>query len=102
MSKIGQSQSLTNRWAKYAFLLASVTAVILPSASRSQAPVPHLYSVPPGGLSQFPVRNGPATDDYLFIERRMGIGQAVPDRFWQYGLKDEQGLPFSLAHLRAR
>lgn len=102
MSKIRQSQSLTNRWAKYAFLLAFVTAATLPLASRSQTPVPHLYSVPPGGVSQFPVRNGPATDEYLFIEKHTGIGQAVPDGFWQYRLKDENGLPFSLAHLRGK
>lgn len=102
MSKIGQSQSPTHRWARYAFLLASVMAATLPPASQSQAPVPHLYSVPPGGVSQFPVRNGPATEGYLSIEKYMGIGQAVPSGFWQYQLKDEKGLPFSLAHLRGK
>ena len=61
---------------------ASIAAAVLPPASWSQVPVKHLYSVPRGGMSQFPVRNGPATDDYLSLEKLMGIGRAVPGSFW--------------------
>ena len=96
-----QPQNLVTRWAGCA-MLASAVAVVLPPASRSQAPVPHLYSVPPGGMSQFPVRNGPATEDYLTLEKHMGIGQAVPDSFWRYSLKDEKGIPLSLAAFRGK
>ncbi len=66
---------------------------------NAQVPAPHLYSVPPGGIEQFPVRNGPATDDYIFLEKSSGIGQAVPNSFLHYSLKDEQNHIVSLAPL---
>jgi len=71
-----------------------------PILAQSTTPQPHLFSVPPAGLTQFPVRNGLATDDYLFIEQHIGIGKALPGGFWQHPLADEKGHPYSLEHLR--
>jgi len=68
----------------------------------AQAPAPHLYSVPSGGITQFPVRNGPATEDYVSLEKYSGIGQAVPKSFLHYSLKDEQNHTVSLAPLAGK
>jgi thiol-disulfide isomerase/thioredoxin len=85
----------SSKWTRSILVCMVLAAIALSPAAHSQTTAPHLYSVPPGGLSQFPVRNGPATEDYVSLEKANGFGLQAPS----YTLTDAKGKAVSLTTL---
>ncbi len=71
-----------------------IAAAVLPGAV-SQPPT---YTVEPGVPLQFPVREGPASDDYVALERSEGVGLTLPG----YTLLDSGRRPVRLSQFRGR
>ena len=78
-------------------VVLGIAAATLPGAV-SQTPAPAFYTVQPGVPLQFPVREGPASDEYMALEKSEGVGLTLPD----YTLLDSGRRRVPLSQFRGR